>query len=101
VHDDPVPGGLVTAAVITRLRTWDVDYVADPRAALAVTLATQMDAGAGLAAATVAKQIDALLTALEPRDDEDDPAVAELRSPLVNAAVARKGNVRREGRAGR
>lgn len=69
----PESTGMNTAAVAATLAQLPTD---DPRwsalSALALTLAAQLDAGAGMATAAVSKELRATLDALTPEDVPDD-----------------------------
>ena len=76
----------VWAAVEAR-RKAGLDEIGEARAALALNLAATLDAGAGMAAAAVARELRATLTELAPTEEDggdDDPfdrLVADLSAP--------------------
>lgn len=75
--------GPVEAAVTADLVLWGADGAL---AALAVTLAKTLDAGAGLSTAAVARELRATLADLAPKVDDDadrDAAlIADLSTPV-------------------
>ena len=78
----PEGTGMNTAAVAATLAQLPTD---DPRwsalSALAMTLAAQLDAGAGMATAAVSKELRAVLDELTPKDVPDD-AFAKFAADL-------------------
>ncbi len=79
--------GPVEKAVRKDLRSWDAS-AGDGMPAVAVVLARQLDDGAGLATAAVARELRACLETLRPQettsDDEFAQFLADLSAPVRN-----------------
>lgn len=85
-QDPPAPGrvGLAVAALVAGLDLED-DLSRAALAELALTLAAHLDAGAGMAAAAVAKELRATLHELEGDGvPDDDDAFARWEADLAN-----------------
>jgi hypothetical protein len=84
----PKPAALPNrAAVLATLARLETDPTIDARAQLALTLADQLDAGAGMATAAVSKELRATLRELEEAggdDDEFDRFLAGMSGPVVD-----------------
>ena len=85
--DGPVAVLVAVQAAVEARRASGLDEIGEARAALAVNLAATLDAGAGMAAAAVARELRATLTELAPTEEDggdDDPfdrLVADLSAP--------------------
>lgn len=74
-------------AVVATLARLEADPEVDARAQLALTLADQLDAGAGMATAAVSKELRAVLAELEEAgsgDDDFDQFIAGLSAQVVD-----------------
>ena len=84
----PKPAALPNrAAVLATLARLEADPTIDARAQLALTLADQLDAGAGMATAAVSKELRATLRELEEAGGDDvefDRFLAGMSGPVVD-----------------
>lgn len=75
-------------AVSRLLAGIDLDAHQAAQAAVALTLARQLDDGAGMATAGIAKQLLATLELIVgPSEDDDDDLVGRLRAPVGDPTV--------------
>jgi hypothetical protein len=80
-----LPNRRAVAATLAKL---GADPETDARAQLALTLADQLDDGAGMATAAIARELRATLQDLESAgggEDELDKFLASLSTPVVDA----------------
>lgn len=83
--ESPVPSaGPNVMTVVAYVETLDLDEHGLALAAIAVTLAQSLDAGAGMAAAAISKELRATLAELRPAEEDDGDVLPGLSAPILN-----------------